>query len=111
MSKGTQNFMESVLDGWSLSDDIDDFVEAWHDSNDESELHDFLGMTEQEYSLWFSNPELLPVIITARHRNQRLIDAVNDNMANSTRIAARSDNSGAISALRAWIEQEQRRSS
>ncbi len=96
-------FMELVEAGFVLVDEIDDFVDKWHTSSSEEQLHSFLGLTPQEYSLWVSEPDMLHVIIKARHENQSLRDAVNDNLRVGERIAARSDEARKLDVLARWI--------
>ena len=105
------DFMTLALGGYVLPDEIDDFVDAWHDGDSENEIYEFLGMTLDEYTLWASNADALPIIISARHRDIPLITAVNDNIAEVERIAARTDQSWKIASLRSWIEQERKRHS
>jgi hypothetical protein len=105
------NFMQLALQGYALPDDIDDFVDDWHDGASNDEIYEFLGMTLEEYTLWVSNPDSLPIIITARHRHIPLVNAVNDNIVEVERIAARADQSWKIARLRSWIEQQRQRPS
>ena len=56
-----------------LLEDIDDFIDKWHDGDFEEELHEFLGMSWKEYSLWLSNPYILPYIVKARMENKALV--------------------------------------
>jgi hypothetical protein len=97
------SYMEMVLEGRVLSDEIEDFVEDWHLSDSDKEIHDFLGMTFQEYSLWVSEPDMIEIIISARHLRRPLIEAVNDNLHDQERIAARADAAGKLAALTRWI--------
>lgn len=96
-------FLELALEGRVMSDEVDDFVEEWHSSAASSELHEFLGMTWEEYSLWSADPDYIDIIIAARRSNRVLREAVNDNLRSGERLAARSDDTGKISALRRWI--------
>lgn len=97
------SFMSLALNGEVLSDEIEDFVEAWHASDIKDEIHEFLGMTFQEYSLWVSDPDSIDIIISARHRHIPLKEAVNDNVRSQERIAARSDEAGKLAILARWI--------
>lgn len=90
--------------GEVMADEIEDFVGYWHDSESDEELHDFLGLTWEEYSLWVSDPEYVNLIITARINGQPILEAVNDNLRHEERLAARSDDAGKLAALRRWIE-------
>jgi hypothetical protein len=97
------SFMDLVLQGRVLSDEIDDFVERWHDNDSTEEIYEYLGLTFEEYSLWVSDPDNIDIIIYARHADKPLTEAVNDNLQHEERIAARSDEAAKISALARWI--------
>ena len=60
-------FLDEVLAGRARPEDVDDWVEAWHESPAGSgELHDFLGLTWEEYGLWARDPEAIHAILSAR---------------------------------------------
>lgn len=99
----SSSFMSLALNGEVLSDEIESFVEAWHKSDSKDEIHDFLGMTFPEYSLWVSDPDSIDVILSARHANRPLKEAVNDNLRSQERIAARADEAGKLAILSRWI--------
>lgn len=40
------------------NENIDDFIEKWHESSEEIELHDFLGWTKEQYAHWVKTDEL-----------------------------------------------------
>jgi uncharacterized protein HemY len=61
------NFIDQVLRGSACPEDIDDFVDAWHESKQNNgEIYTFLGMTEEEYQNWSIAPEALTHIIAIR---------------------------------------------
>jgi len=66
-----KTFIDKCLDGDALLDEIDDHIDAWHDesTSDEIELHTYLGMTWEEYSLWVDNSAILGSIINAKRKN------------------------------------------
>ena len=97
-------FIELAIDGAIMCDEIDDYVEAWHSSESELELHDFLGLSWQEYSLWVSHPDYIYVIIQARLDHQPVLEAVNDNIRSEQRLAARADEVRKLALLQKWIE-------
>lgn len=99
----SSSFMDLALQGRILSDEIEDFVGRWHDSESNVEIYEFLGLTFQEYSLWVSDPDNIDLIIYARHSNISISKAVNDNIQHDERIAARSDEARKIAALARWI--------
>lgn len=59
------NFIHDCLSGDATVNDIDDYIDVWHTSNSAEELHQFLGMTEDEYSLFVTNPNCLLSIVAA----------------------------------------------
>jgi len=96
-------FLQLALEGYVLADEIDDFIEAWHQSDSEATVYEYLGMTFEEYSLWATDPDMIDVILSARHSHSALKVAVNDNLQSRGRIAARSDEAGKLAILRKWI--------
>ena len=52
------SFMEMLKRKLVSWDEIDDFIDLWHLSNHTSSLHEFLGMSLEEYKLWVQNPAL-----------------------------------------------------
>jgi hypothetical protein len=63
-------FVDLCGRGDASPDQIDDFIELWHEGGSGLSLHEFLGMSWDEYSAWVLNPGLLPRIIAA-HREAR----------------------------------------
>lgn len=63
-----KSFIEKCINGNASLDEIDDYIDAWHDSDSdmELELHEYLGMTWKEYSIWAIKPSLLAEIVNAR---------------------------------------------
>lgn len=101
MSDG-RTFMEQVLDGAVFADEIDDFVDAWHEGLGDTDLPAFLGMRDDEYALWVSSPDHLGTIIAARANHRSLSEAVNDNYQD-LKMAAQADGQGALQKLRIWL--------
>lgn len=102
-SEPRQTFMELAIDGYREADEIDDFVSEWHDAGSGLKLHEFLGMTHEEYTLWVAEPDLISLIVGARVQHRPLLDAVNDNLVEE-RIAARSSHTRKLQILQKWIE-------
>jgi hypothetical protein len=98
-------FIERCLRGEAMLDEIETYVERWHKSSTDGALHSFLGMTEEEYSLWLRDPDALAYIVAARHGHIPLIEVVNDNYQEEIRLAARSPGSAKIRRLKLWLEQ------
>ena len=56
-------FIEGVRDGKYSPGQIDDWVEAWHESGSEKELHETLGMSWEQYGRWAKDPNTLVSIL------------------------------------------------
>lgn len=59
------SFIQKCLTGEALFDDIDDYIDIWHDSQGDEPIYEFLGMTQEEYARWVKNPDCLSQIIIA----------------------------------------------
>jgi len=75
---GTQTYFTLYSQGLVNEDQVDDFVEAWHESGDEEtqSLAEYLGMTDEEYGVWFITPRLMPSILAARRSGRPLQEFV-----------------------------------
>lgn len=99
-------YMDQLLQGEVLLEDIDDFVDAWHDAPDDSEiasqtLDQFLGMTEEEYRLWVERPESLR-FIAAAHKMHKPVATVLSSR-NRYGLAARAREQGEAQELLQWL--------
>jgi hypothetical protein len=72
MSDQPSTFIDLSLAGQARPSEIDDFVDVWHRGDGRVELHEFLGMTSEEYALWVSNPDALSAILNARREKLRV---------------------------------------
>lgn len=55
-----------VLSGEASPEDIDEYIEIWHERDRTRTLREFLGFTQAEYELWLAYPEKLKDIIDSR---------------------------------------------
>ena len=69
-------FFQLYLDGEVTTDDIDDFIDAWHERPGRKKIFDFLGLTKEEYELWLRDPNALADI--ARARRLKISSAVDE---------------------------------
>lgn len=51
-------FMEMLRRKLVTWDDIDDFIDLWHQGYSDCSISEFLGMSQEEYFLWVMNPNL-----------------------------------------------------
>jgi len=98
------SFIQQCLEGKALIDDIDDFIDLWHESDSDLPLHQFLGMTRPEYSLWVADPNVLPHIINAHKQGRDVSDILEE--ISSLRLAARSDGPHKAEKLMRWLRSE-----
>lgn len=74
MSK-IETFVDTLLDGRALVSDYEDWVDAWHDAPEGSalaqmELHEFLGLSFEEYKQVVIEPTYIRVIVENRRHPQ-----------------------------------------
>lgn len=60
------NFIEKCLSREAAPEDIDDFIDQWHENPGHQALHEFLGMTRDDYARWIADASVLPAIINSR---------------------------------------------
>ncbi|MBI2431980.1 MAG: hypothetical protein HYV26_03835 [Candidatus Hydrogenedentes bacterium] len=67
-----RNFLDMVISGIAHPEDIDDFVDLWHEGHNSGTLAEALGMSDDEYALWVQKSDALSLIIEARAAGMRL---------------------------------------
>lgn len=98
------NFVEKCLSGDALLDEVDDYVDEWHEGGGRRPLHSFLGMKRSEYELWVTDPDILPFIVTARREGRDVSDVIDD--FHALPLAARSDGPLKAARLMKWLKSE-----
>jgi hypothetical protein len=78
MSSAT-TFMDACSAGQALLDDIDDWVDTWHDAGGSprgtaESLQSYLGFNDFEYALWAEKPSMLRLLVAARHQHAPVED-------------------------------------
>jgi hypothetical protein len=104
MSKSKGTFVDLALEGQVLSEEIDDFVDQWHEKPPQQPLHKFLGFSRPEYALWVEQPDMLDHILRARRENLSLASVISEDY--ELRMAARSGNTPKLRRLKAWLKKE-----
>jgi siroheme synthase (precorrin-2 oxidase/ferrochelatase) len=69
------NFIEKCINADALLEEIDDFIDEWHESDSDITIYEFLGMSQKEYRMWVENDDVLKYIIMA-HIQQKDIDDI-----------------------------------
>jgi hypothetical protein len=106
LSHGQSTYMDQLVRGEVLLEDIDDFVDVWHDAPGDSKiasqsLEEFLGMTEEEYRLWVERPESLRFIAAAHKMHEPITTILSSR--NPYGLAARAGNQGVAQELLQWL--------
>ncbi len=100
MSNAT--YVEDALAGVAGISDIDDYVDSWHDGSSDLDLHEFLGMTWDEYRLWVERPNTLRYILAA-HRNGRTVEEELNRSASGYALAARAESVNEAESVLTWL--------
>ena len=102
------SFIDLYSRGEVSADDIDDFVDRWHDAQEpwaqDLELHEYLGMTHEEYEVWLCDPLALPAILDAR-RSGRALAAVMADRYEALRTASLPADATILFSLGNWLKQ------
>lgn len=98
------NFIELCLTGDRLAEEIDDFVDEWHEKAPTATLHRFLGMTKAEYNLWVIDPSVLDLILDARHFGRDVTELIEEQ--NALPMAARAESSKKALELAHWLKDQ-----
>jgi hypothetical protein len=97
------NFIQNCLSGDALLEEIDDYVDMWHDGDGKQSLRDFLGLNEKEYSLYVRDEEMLGQIVAARHKEIPIVKFLQMDVQN---LAARSTSSKKSTIITEWLKSE-----
>lgn len=76
-------FVGLCLAGRADPEEIDEFVDRWHEGDMAVALHEFLGMAWDEYALWVANPDRLPDILAAHREGRPLSDILRGTTAHN----------------------------
>jgi hypothetical protein len=99
-------FIQLCLRGEVVQDEIDDFVDRWHDDEtDHRPIHKFLGMTKEEYNLWVEQPGALRLILAAREEGDEDLYAAIERYAEMEPVAARAADPEAARVVLGWLRQ------
>jgi hypothetical protein len=103
---GRPSFFILYSRGLALADEIDDFIDKWHEGADSQignlPLHEYLGLTHDEYEVWVLDPDVLPHILIARRESRSLPEVMNEYL-DELPVAARASDAATIKALRGWL--------
>lgn len=105
-------FFELYRNGDIAAEDVDEYVGRWHADAEpwakDLSLHEYLGMSHDEYEVWLCDPRSLPALVQARRSGRALVDAVADYYA-AMLITNRPENASALHSLGSWLKRHQGR--
>ena len=102
MFRDEGTFVDLCLEGEVLAEEIDDFVDKWHEGGSGQTIYSFLGLTREEYGLWVERPSSISFIMEARKRGGHLSDYRH---GSDFRIAARAASAEDVEDLLEWLRQ------
>jgi len=106
---GAPTFLDLYAQGKVVPDDVDDFVSRWHADQEpwakNLSLHEYLGMTHQEYEVWLYDPFSLPCILAARQSGRALADIMTARYE-AMRAAGRPADASILYSLGNWLDQQ-----
>lgn len=102
--RAKNDFISLCVRGEVLPEEIDDFIEAWHNSDSDLELHEYLGMSWDEYSAWVADASVLPLIITSHRTQKPLVELMENTFIFAA--AARSLNPEKAEQIIRWLREQ-----
>ena len=60
------NFIAMCVAGGAMPEDIDEFIDKWHEGDSKVPIYEYLGMTRDEYHSWVKDPNALSHIVRTR---------------------------------------------
>ena len=96
-------FIDQCLRGAALPDQIDDYIEQWHEGQigEGIELRELLGMSKREYAIWMRDASTINVIIAAKRQKRPIEDFTTDYY--SMPLAARASDTGDAKKVTDWL--------
>ncbi|WP_406725491.1 hypothetical protein WJ438_13690 [Streptomyces sp. GD-15H] len=101
----SSRFLQDALSGRAGVADIDAYVDAWHDSDSDLSLHEYLGLTWDEYRLWVEKPESLRYIVAAHRHGVPVSEELERNVSQRFALAARADSSNEAESVLSWLQE------
>lgn len=95
-------FMDACIEGEALLEDIDDYIDEWHESDSQEEIYEFLGMTFDEYAIWVENDSMLKTIFYSREIGQSITDLIQEN--DVQKLVARAATPEEAAQVREWLK-------
>lgn len=96
-----KKFMQACLEGDALLEEIEEYIEAWHNSDSNEEIYEYLGMTLEEYFIFLEDESMLKTLFYAREVNIPIADFLQSNTEQM--LAARAATPEEAAAVKEWL--------
>ncbi|MGW6927376.1 hypothetical protein ACWGA9_39990 [Streptomyces sp. NPDC054950] len=108
MSSGSgpdrETFVSAALSGRASIDDLDDYIDDWHDEGSDLPLYEYLGMTRDEYRLCTERPEALRLVLAARKKGRPFTEEIKLAASQSSyALAARAESAEQAKGVYDWL--------
>lgn len=97
------NFIQNCLNGDALLDEVDDYIDEWHNGSADIPLHTYLGMSLEEYAAWIESPDNLTYIVAAHKYDMNYKDAIGQ----AATMAARSTDASKMPDIKRWLDEQE----
>lgn len=105
------SFFDLYARGEVTADSVHDHIDRWHDrykdQADYPPLHEYLGMTHDEYEVWLYDPFALPFIRQSRQPGGNLVDIMAERYEQLCAANRREDGT-IIFSLGNWLKRQPR---
>ncbi|MFD5302762.1 MULTISPECIES: hypothetical protein [Streptomyces] len=99
-----ETFVSAALSGRASVDDLDDYIDDWHDEGSSLPLYEYLGMTRDEYRLCTERPEALRLILSARKKGRPFTEEIRAAATKSGyALAARAESTEQAKSVYDWL--------
>jgi hypothetical protein len=99
----SETYVDQVLAGKALWTDIDDYIDLWHQGNEPVDIEEFLGMSQEDYSLFVEEPRSLRFILAAHEGRESVADLLE--RVDEHAIAARGLDAADARKVRDWLRE------
>ncbi|EMY5506447.1 hypothetical protein V8T57_002916 [Bacillus wiedmannii] len=97
-------FMDACLQGEALLEDIDEYIDEWHESDTEEEIYEFLGMTFEEYGIWVENDAMLKTIFYSREIGEPILEVLKESEVQ--KLVARAATPEEATQVKTWLKRK-----
>ncbi len=93
------DFITDCINGDALLEEVDNYIDGWHESDSKISLNAYLGMTAKEYDLFVQDAKYLSYIVTAHMEGVDIKSIIESQFA----MAARSSDINKSARLVTWL--------